>query len=116
MQQRLRRRFRAFFLGEVDAQYRSPLQTRRTIESYRICGIETQGSLENKRAPGRYPGARIAWNELAFSKTAYCETVCTTLLTGRVSATGILLPSLRTISSYSASVSSVCLAFICTTL
>jgi hypothetical protein len=62
--------------------------------------------IKTKRAPGRYPGARITWNELASCEMPYCETVWITLLTGRLVATGILLPSLRTISSYSASVSS----------
>ena len=59
------------------------------------------------------PKARFLGNELG--DEAYCETVCTTLLTGRPLETGTL-PSFSTISSYSASVCTGALAFICTTL
>jgi hypothetical protein len=45
----------------------------------------------------------------------YCETVCTTLLTGRVLATGTFM-SLTSASSYSGNVCNGALAFICTTL
>ncbi len=45
----------------------------------------------------------------------YCETVCTTLPTGRVRATGSFI-SLTSASSYSGKVCSGALAFICTTL
>jgi ACR3 family arsenite efflux pump ArsB len=50
------------------------------------------------------------------TRIPYCETVCTTLATGRPPETATLLPSLSTMSSYSASVSSVPLGFISTIL
>ena len=60
--------------------------------------------------------ARIrATRWLAMTVSYYCETVCTTLPTGRVLATGSLI-SLTSASSYSAKVCSGALAFICTTL
>jgi hypothetical protein len=52
---------------------------------------------------------------LAMTVSNYCETVCTTLPTGRVLATGSFI-SLTSASSYSAKVCSGALAFICTTL
>ncbi len=51
----------------------------------------------------------------AMTVSYYCETVCTTLPTGRVLATGSFI-SLTSASSYSAKVCSGALAFICTTL
>ena len=45
----------------------------------------------------------------------YCETVCTTLLIGRLATAGTFW-SFTSIASYSGRVSSCSLAFICTTL
>src|SRR6202012_1347448 len=55
----------------------------------------------------------------AYEAKTYCETVCTTLDTGRVETTGIFMSfamSFPKASSYSGSVENVVLAFICTTL
>jgi hypothetical protein len=101
-------------------QSRSTIATRARRASLANCiATAFTGKARKQRAPSNLVRERVfvlsEWELRDPRDDAYCETVCTTLLTGRALETGTLA-SLSIISSYSASVCAGALAFICTIL
>jgi len=73
------------------------------------------GLLRGALSSGAHSRDPLARNDGSGISSRYSETVCTTLLTGRVLATGSFMSWTRA-SSYSGKICSGALAFICTTL
>jgi len=82
-------------------------------------GRESSAATWNAGSSGQAPSflrpQRLTKASAAHAAIGYWETVCTTLLTGRVLAAGSFI-SFKTASSYSDKVCSGAFGFICTTL